>query len=97
MMCSYKKTTKTYYDNALRLAYKGRAGNIFSSRCLHDTNFNKKVPNNIFSTLALSSKIRNRCLFTGKSVAVLSIFRVSKLKFRKLVQAGLMPGVSKAL
>ena len=45
-----------------------------------------------------SSKIRlrNRCRFTGRCRGYLRKFKVSRLCFREMANAGLIPGVTKA-
>lgn len=45
-----------------------------------------------------SSKIRlrNRCRFTGRSRGYLRKFNISRLCFREMANAGLIPGVTKA-
>ncbi|MDR0406922.1 MAG: 30S ribosomal protein S14 [Holosporales bacterium] len=43
-----------------------------------------------------ASRIRNRCLLTGRSRGVYRKFRLSRLMFREMASAGLLPGVRKA-
>ena len=42
------------------------------------------------------TRLRNRCVLTGRSRGVLRQWRVSRLKFRELASQGRLPGVSKA-
>jgi ribosomal protein S14 len=96
VMRFYKKCCKVLSDNMLRYHYKKSIGYIFSFRSLNDINFNKKQPNKNFNS-ATFSKIRNRCVFTGRPTSVFSTFHVSRLKFKKLANAGLLPGLLKSL
>lgn len=41
-------------------------------------------------------RLRNRCQLTGRSRGVLRKFKLSRLAFRELANAGLIPGVVKA-
>lgn len=42
------------------------------------------------------TKIRNRCILTGRGKAVYQMFRLSRIKFRELASQGMLPGVQKA-
>ncbi len=42
------------------------------------------------------TKIRNRCILTGRSRGVYKMFRLSRIKFRELASQGMLPGVQKA-
>lgn len=50
-----------------------------------------KLPKNSSAT-----RIRNRCSQTGRSRGYLRFFGISRIVFRELASAGLLPGVSKA-
>lgn len=41
-------------------------------------------------------RLRNRCMFTGRSRGVLRKFKISRLCFREMASRGLIPGVIKA-
>ncbi len=42
------------------------------------------------------TKIRNRCILTGRSRGVYKMFKLSRIKFRELASQGMLPGVQKA-
>lgn len=42
------------------------------------------------------SRVRNRCILTGRGNGVLSFFRLSRIKFRELASFGLLSGVKKS-
>ena len=42
------------------------------------------------------SRIRNRCIDTGRGKAIYSKFKLSRISFRELATKGLLPGVLKA-
>ena len=41
------------------------------------------------------TRIKNRCVITGRSRSVYRLFKISRLCLRKLASKGLMPGLSK--
>ena len=41
-------------------------------------------------------RVRNRCELTGRPRGYMGIFKLSRIKFRKLALHGLLPGVKKA-
>ena len=43
-----------------------------------------------------STRIKNRCLFTGRSQSVLRTFRLSRMSFREQASCGNLLGVKKA-
>lgn len=70
---------------------------ILSNPNTSDTEFFKaraelsKLPRN-----ASKVRLRNRCSITGRPRAYISKFGVSRLTFRELALAGMLPGVVKA-
>jgi small subunit ribosomal protein S14 len=42
------------------------------------------------------TRVRNRCLLTGRPRGVLSKFKLSRIKFRELALIGQIPGVTKS-
>lgn len=42
------------------------------------------------------TRIRNRCLITGRSRGIVKKYKVSRITFRKLVHMGIIPGVRRA-
>ena len=42
---------------------------------------------------ASKTRLRNRCLLTGRARGVLRDFRLSRLQFRQMAAQGLLPGV----
>ncbi len=43
-----------------------------------------------------SSRIRNRCVYTGRSRWVLKRFKISRIKFKELVDYGILHGVRRS-
>ena len=43
------------------------------------------------------SKIRNKCVITGRSRSVYRFCKLSRIKFRELASAGVLPGIKKAI
>ena len=39
------------------------------------------------------TRVRNRCVVTGRSRGVLRTFRISRLQFRRLAASGKLPGI----
>ncbi len=60
--------------------------------------------NRFFASLQLSnlkskiypSKLRNRCILTGRSRGVYNFFKISRIMIKVLASRGLLPGVKKA-
>lgn len=50
-----------------------------------------KIPKN-----ASITRIRNRCIVTGRGRGVYSFFKLSRLSFRELASFGFLPGIRKA-
>lgn len=50
----------------------------------------------IFNLSVKSTRIRNRCLYTGRARGIMTEFKMSRIKFRNLADAGLIPGVKRA-
>jgi ribosomal protein S14 len=42
------------------------------------------------------TRIKNRCIFTGRSKAVYKDFKLSRIVFRELALSGQLPGIRKA-
>lgn len=42
------------------------------------------------------SRVRNRCIFTGRSGGVLSFCKLSRIRIRNLASQGLLSGINKA-
>jgi len=51
----------------------------------------QKLPRN-----SATSRIKNRCILTGRSAAVYRIFKLSRIALRKKALEGYLPGVEKA-
>ena len=45
---------------------------------------------------ASRTRVRNRCVVTGRGRGVLRHFRISRLQFRQMAAQGLVPGVRRA-
>lgn len=61
------------------------------------TNIRWKIQKKFLPLLANSSvtRIKNRCLLTGRSRSISRFFKVSRLQLRKLASEGKLPGLSK--
>lgn len=42
------------------------------------------------------TRIRNRCLITGRSRGIIRKYKISRITFRKLAHMGLIPGIRRA-
>lgn len=84
----------TYKKNELNaLLYKAIACNriLPLSKRLKAVKLLDELPNDCRIT-----RIRNRCLFTGRSRGIIKKFKVSRITFRKLAHMGLIPGLRRA-
>jgi small subunit ribosomal protein S14 len=52
----------------------------------------QKMPRN-----SLKSRIKNRCIITGRTHGLVGPFNISRIKLRELVSNGHVPGVKKAI
>jgi len=48
-----------------------------------------------FSNNSSMTRIKNRCILTGRSRSVYRFFKLSRIQLRKLASEGFLPGVSK--
>ena len=48
-----------------------------------------------FNKNSKKTRIRNRCILTGRSRGVVGLFNISRIKTRELISKGLIPGVTK--
>lgn len=76
-----------------RLQYKSIIKNLNLGKQIRYTYINKLNQLNRNSCL---SRVKNRCIYTGRGKAVYKMFRLSRIKFRELAGQGLLPGVQKA-
>lgn len=60
------------------------------TRELHRNKLSKLPRNSSFT------RVRNRCIFTGRPRAVYAFFRMSRIVFRELASRGALNGVKKA-
>ncbi|SRR5213080_3201120 len=51
---------------------------------------------NKLSRNSSKTRIKNKCILTGRSRGIYSMFRLSRIKFRELASQGMLPGVKKA-
>jgi ribosomal protein S14 len=59
--------------------------------------FNKNLilSNPVFIESPKISKIRNICLITGRSRAIVQKYKLSRLKFKEFAEMGSLPGIQK--
>lgn len=48
-----------------------------------------------FSNNSSVTRIKNRCIITGRSRSVYRLFKVSRIQLRKLASEGSLPGIAK--
>jgi small subunit ribosomal protein S14 len=49
-----------------------------------------------FSKNSKRTRIRNRCILTGRSKGVVGLFNISRIKVREMISKGVIPGVKKS-
>jgi small subunit ribosomal protein S14 len=42
------------------------------------------------------TRLKNRCVLTGRSGSILRQFKLSRIKFRELAESGMLPGIRKS-
>ena len=55
----------------------------------------QKARNVPVGTTGFISQVRNICVITGRSRAVLLKYKLSRIKFKQIAEAGLIPGIKK--
>ena len=62
-----------------------------------EKNIRWKIQRNFINIPNVSSltRIKNRCILTGRSKSVYRFFKLSRIQLRKLASEGFLPGVSK--
>ncbi len=48
-----------------------------------------------FNQNSSNTRIKNICILTGRSKSIYRLFKISRIKIRKLASEGFLPGVSK--
>ncbi len=76
-----------------RLQYKYIIKNLSISREIR-YNYTNKL--NKLNKNSCKTRVKNRCILTGRGKAVYKMFKMSRIKFRELASMGFLPGVVKA-
>jgi small subunit ribosomal protein S14 len=83
---------KSYYKlETTRILLKALAFNSILPMSVRQSIF--EILHNLSSK---STRIRNRCLYTGRGRGILSEFRMSRIQFRRLADSGLIAGIRRA-
>ncbi|MGA8165320.1 MAG: 30S ribosomal protein S14 [Waddliaceae bacterium] len=69
---------------------------IYDMNLGEEERFDARVALNKMKRDTSPTRLRNRCQVTGRSRGFLRKFKVSRLVFREMALAGLIPGVTKA-
>lgn len=69
---------------------------IYDMNLSEEERFDARIALNKMKRDSSPIRLRNRCQLTGRSRGFLRKFKVSRLVFRELALAGLIPGVTKA-
>jgi ribosomal protein S14 len=97
-----KVVRKNKKDNERREIYKRdeKQKNIY--KMLRRNELLDQETRNFFNTKIISfskdssiSRIKNRCVETGRSRGIISDYRISRLRFREYMKMGLISGVKK--
>jgi len=92
------KNTKTHSSNLMRLSgYNIDVGNVKNEKetslLLYNEEYKKlqKLPRNSSIT-----RIRNRCVVSGRSRGILKDLKMSRIIFRQYALHGMLPGIKKS-
>jgi len=69
---------------------------IYNMNLSEEERFDARIALNKMKRNTSPIRLRNRCQITGRSRGYLRKFKVSRLVFREMALAGLIPGVTKA-
>jgi small subunit ribosomal protein S14 len=97
MVNFYASTFGVVRDKKRRQNFKRHESFMLALKCLKDCNFTKNLKSICPTVVNSRTRVRNRCLLTGRSSSVLSRFRLSRIMFREKALLGFFPGVRKAV
>jgi small subunit ribosomal protein S14 len=99
MTTFYSKAASLIRDRKKRLNFSKHESFLLALNCLKESNFivDKNAKELRYLTKMSITKIRNRCLLTGRGSAIYSKLRLSRIKFRENALAGSFPGVRKSV
>ncbi|MCB1081296.1 MAG: 30S ribosomal protein S14 [Simkaniaceae bacterium] len=86
-------------EHLVRLKWEKRKELKKIVRDLHVSDEERMKAQDALNKLSRNSskiRLRNRCILTGRSRGYLRKFKLSRLCFREMANAGLIPGVTKA-
>ncbi len=96
-------TNSIQRDKKRRLLFsKNELKRIELSTIVHDLKFSKEIRYKSLQELnklprnSSKTRIKNRCILTGRGHSILRLCGFSRLKFRELASQGLLMGVTKA-
>lgn len=86
-------------ERLVKLKWEQRQGLkkiIYNMNLSEEERFDARIALNKMKRDTCPIRLRNRCQLTGRARGFLRKFKVSRLVFRELALAGLIPGVTKA-
>lgn len=86
-------------ERLVKLKWEQRQGLkriIYNMNLSEEERFDARIALNKMKRDTSPTRLRNRCQLTGRARGFLRKFKVSRLVFRELALAGLIPGVTKA-
>lgn len=99
MTTFYSKAASLVRDKKKRLNFYQHESFLLALNCLKESNFivdkNRKELQDL--TKMSITKVRNRCLLTGRGSSIYSKMRLSRIKFREKALLGSLLGVRKSV
>nr|YP_009310477.1 ribosomal protein S14 [Pyramimonas parkeae]AOT98962.1 ribosomal protein S14 [Pyramimonas parkeae] len=96
------KNNKQIDQYRRKLFSKNEVKRLLYKAIAKDMSLNKKIREKAACKLmsypknASITRLRNRCIITGRSRGIYQKFKLSRLNFRRLAVKGLIPGIFKA-
>ena len=88
--------------NKRKLVYNNELKKIHMKYMIKNQSINKEIRSEYINKLnklnrnSSKTRVKNRCISTGRARSVYKLFRLSRIKFRELASQGEIPGVTKA-
>ena len=86
-----RQLVKKHGIKRLRLKSMSKNSNLSDKERSEALRLLRKLPRNSSPT-----RVKNRCVKTGRSRGVMRMFKLSRVTFRKMAMDGQLPGVKKA-
>lgn len=89
----FVKRQLVFKNELKRLQYKSVVKN---QKLIKEIRYKYTTKLNTLTRNSSKTRVKNRCILSGRGKAVYQMFKLSRIKFRELASKGMLPGVKKA-